>query len=95
MTTWDSTVDLVIVGSGGGGMVAALTAAEAGAVALGALLGRYTFTRYRAAENGSAPGLTLVTLGPLTNVALALKRDPKLAELRHDILGLLGLGATW
>ena len=37
------------------------TAAEAEAVALGALLGRYTFTRYRAAENGSAPGLTLVT----------------------------------
>jgi 3-oxosteroid 1-dehydrogenase len=31
MTTWDSTVDLVIVGSGGGGMVAALTAADAGA----------------------------------------------------------------
>ena len=27
-----------------------------------------------------APGLTLVTLGPLTNVAHALKRDPKLAE---------------
>ena len=26
------------------------------------------------------PGLTLVTLGPLTNVALALERDPKLAE---------------
>jgi purine nucleosidase len=26
------------------------------------------------------PGLTLVTLGPLTNVALALKRDPQLAE---------------
>jgi purine nucleosidase len=25
-------------------------------------------------------GLTLVTLGPLTNIALALKRDPKLAE---------------
>jgi 3-oxosteroid 1-dehydrogenase len=31
MTTWDATVDLVIVGSGGGGMVGALTAAEAGA----------------------------------------------------------------
>jgi 3-oxosteroid 1-dehydrogenase len=31
MTMWDSTVDLVIVGSGGGGMVAALTAADAGA----------------------------------------------------------------
>src|SRR3984885_1899632 len=27
-----------------------------------------------------APGLTLVTLGPLTNVALALKREPQLAE---------------
>ena len=26
------------------------------------------------------PGLTLVTLGPLTNIALALKREPKLAE---------------
>jgi inosine-uridine nucleoside N-ribohydrolase len=26
------------------------------------------------------PGLTLVTLGPLTNVGLALRRDPKLAE---------------
>src|SRR5437879_2614080 len=34
MTMWDSTVDLVIVGSGGGGMVAALTAAEAGASAV-------------------------------------------------------------
>jgi len=34
MTSWDSTVDLVIVGSGGGGMVAALTAADAGARAL-------------------------------------------------------------
>jgi 3-oxosteroid 1-dehydrogenase len=34
MTTWDSTVDFVIVGSGGGGMVAALTASEAGASAL-------------------------------------------------------------
>jgi 3-oxosteroid 1-dehydrogenase len=34
MTTWDSTVDLVIVGSGGGGMVAALAAAGAGADAL-------------------------------------------------------------
>ncbi|MGO9854349.1 MAG: FAD-dependent oxidoreductase [Acidimicrobiales bacterium] len=34
MTTWDSTVDLAIVGSGGGGMVAALTAADAGVSAL-------------------------------------------------------------
>src|SRR3954447_11708545 len=34
MTTWDSTVDFVIAGSGGGGMVAALAAADAGASAL-------------------------------------------------------------
>jgi 3-oxosteroid 1-dehydrogenase len=34
MTTWDSTVDFVIVGSGGGGLVAALAAADAGASAL-------------------------------------------------------------
>ena len=34
MTTWDTTVDLVIAGSGGGGMVAALAAADAGAAAL-------------------------------------------------------------
>src|SRR6516165_2849780 len=34
MTTWDDTVDVVIVGSGGGAMVAALTAADAGASAL-------------------------------------------------------------
>src|SRR5215218_4066500 len=34
MTKWDSTVDLVVVGSGGGGMVAALAAHEAGARAL-------------------------------------------------------------
>lgn len=34
MTTWDSTFDFVIVGSGGGGMVAALTASHAGATAL-------------------------------------------------------------
>jgi 3-oxosteroid 1-dehydrogenase len=34
MTTWDTAVDLVIIGSGGGGMVAALAAADAGASAL-------------------------------------------------------------
>ena len=34
MTEWDATVDFVIVGSGGGGMVAALAAADAGASAL-------------------------------------------------------------
>ncbi len=34
MTTWDSTVDVVIVGSGGGGMVGALAAAAQGASAL-------------------------------------------------------------
>src|SRR6476661_1450310 len=34
MTTWDVTVDFVIAGSGGGGMVAALAAADAGAEAL-------------------------------------------------------------
>ncbi len=31
MTSWDSTFDVVVIGSGGGGLVAALTAAETGA----------------------------------------------------------------
>ncbi len=35
--------------------------AQVEAVALGALLGSYTFTRYRAAENGAAPSLTILT----------------------------------
>jgi 3-oxosteroid 1-dehydrogenase len=34
MTTWDTTVDFVAVGSGGGGLMAALAAADAGASAL-------------------------------------------------------------
>jgi len=34
MTTWDSTVDFVVVGSGGGGLVAALAAADTGASVL-------------------------------------------------------------
>ena len=34
MTTWDDTVDFVTVGSGGGGMAAALTAADSGASVL-------------------------------------------------------------
>jgi 3-oxosteroid 1-dehydrogenase len=34
MTTWDTTVDFVIAGSGGGGLVAALAGAEAGAEVL-------------------------------------------------------------
>ncbi len=61
---------------GAGAAVRALTAAKAGsialalpagdavraeAVALGALLGRYTFTRYRAGENGISADLTLLT----------------------------------
>jgi leucyl aminopeptidase len=36
-------------------------AAQAEAVALGALLGRYAFTRYRASENGTSASLTLLT----------------------------------
>jgi leucyl aminopeptidase len=36
-------------------------AAQVEAVALGALLGSYAFTRYRAAENGVAPSLTVLT----------------------------------
>jgi leucyl aminopeptidase len=39
----------------------ALDAAQAEAVALGALLGRYAFTRYRASENGASASLTLLT----------------------------------
>ncbi|HXW43230.1 MAG TPA: leucyl aminopeptidase [Streptosporangiaceae bacterium] len=47
-----------------GEVALALPAADGGqveAVALGALLGSYAFTRYRAAENGTAPSLTVLT----------------------------------
>jgi len=37
------------------------TAAETEAVGLGALLGRYTFTRYRSSANGDVPDLTILT----------------------------------
>jgi leucyl aminopeptidase len=52
----------------------ALPAADADqteAVALGALLGSYTFTRYRAAQNGSAPRLTVLTAADGADAAAA------------------------
>jgi leucyl aminopeptidase len=52
----------------------ALPAADAGqaeAVALGALLGSYTFTRYRASQNGSALRLTVLTAADGANAATA------------------------
>jgi leucyl aminopeptidase len=62
-------------------------AAQAEAVALGALLGRYTFTRYRAAENGSAPAVTL--LSSAAGVAQAAARADVLAaamSLTRDLV---------
>jgi leucyl aminopeptidase len=53
-----------LTASNAGSVAVALPAADdaqAEAVALGALLGRYTFTKYRAGENGSAPELTVLT----------------------------------
>ncbi|WP_231127114.1 nucleoside hydrolase [Motilibacter aurantiacus] len=38
----------------------------------------------------SAAGGTLLTLGPLTNVALALGRDPRLLEKFHAVVCMLG-----
>jgi leucyl aminopeptidase len=49
----------------------AADAAQAEAVALGALLGRYTFTRYRAGQNGSGPTVTLITSAPGADQAAA------------------------
>jgi leucyl aminopeptidase len=74
---------------GAGAAVRALTASKAGsvavalptadeaqaeAVALGALLGRYTFTKYRAGENGSAPDLIVLTSAPGAEQAAARAR---------------------
>jgi leucyl aminopeptidase len=53
-----------LTGSKTGSIAVALPAAdeaETEAVALGALLGSYTFTRYRKAENGSRPGITVLS----------------------------------
>ena len=50
----------------------------------------------RAVINAHAGDITLVTLGPLTNVALALLREPELAgRVSHCwIMGGIGSGAT-
>jgi leucyl aminopeptidase len=71
---------------GAGAAVRALAAAKAGrialalpaaddaqaeAVALGALLGRYSFTRYRSSSNGTPPELTLLSTAPGADRAAA------------------------
>jgi leucyl aminopeptidase len=53
-------------------------AAAAEAVALGALLGRYAFTRYRPSQQGTQPELTLLAAGP--GVGDAIRRAEVLAE---------------
>ena len=53
-------------------------AAETEAVALGAQLGRYTFTRYRAAANGSPPALMVLTTA--AGAAAAATRATVLAD---------------
>ena len=60
----------------------ALPAGDAGqaeAVVLGALLGRYAFTRYRASEQGRTPELTLITAGD-SAVADAVRRGQVLGD---------------
>jgi leucyl aminopeptidase len=53
-------------------------AAQAEAVALGALLGRYAFTRYRASEQGRQPELTLIAAGD--SALAAVRRGQVLAD---------------
>ncbi|MGH3274083.1 MAG: leucyl aminopeptidase [Streptosporangiaceae bacterium] len=54
-------------------------AAQAEAIALGALLGRYAFTRYRASERGRQPELTLLTAGQ-PDASEAVRRAQVLAD---------------
>jgi leucyl aminopeptidase len=54
-------------------------AAQAEAVVLGALLGRYAFTRYRASEQGRTPELTLIAAGD-SGVADAVRRGQVLGD---------------
>jgi leucyl aminopeptidase len=54
--------------------------AETEAVALGALLGRYRFTRYRSAANGSAGNGASPDLVVLSSVGAAAGRAPALAD---------------
>jgi leucyl aminopeptidase len=59
----------------------AAAAAQAEAVALGALLGRYAFTRYRVSEQGRQPELTLIADDSAGNgVAQAVRRGQVLAD---------------
>jgi leucyl aminopeptidase len=54
--------------------------AETEAVALGALLGRYSFTRYRSANGGAANGVTAPDLVVLSSVGAAAGRAQELAD---------------
>ena len=77
MTTWDSTVDFVIVGSGGGGMVAALAAADAGASVL--VLEKQTAGGRLTAMSG---GVVWVPNNPVIGPPWV----PRLIRRRHDPL---------
>jgi leucyl aminopeptidase len=71
-------------GSGQAGDVAislpAADGAQAGAVALGALLGRYAFTRYRTGSPAGQPGLTLLASAVTQQVTAAVRRAQILAD---------------
>ena len=58
----------------------AADAAQAEAVALGALLGRYQFTRYRAAGNGTGTSLSLTMLTAASDAEAAVARAEALAD---------------
>ncbi len=60
------------------------TAAEVGAVAEGALLGAYSYLRYRTATNGAAPQAPVATLTLTT--PLATDKAAKAAIIRADVL---------
>src|SRR4051794_20294110 len=90
MTAWDNTVDFIVVGSGGGGLVAALTAAHAGASVL--LLEKQSLVGGSTAMSG---GMAWVPNNPVMRAAgIADSYEDAMAHF-EEVVGDVGAASSY